>query len=177
MERGLQTAQDRGWSWGGGGGAEDRMWLRGWERSQCGDWVGDGCHSQGPFLSAAAAAWASFASHAVEGSDHKQQEAHTDSHCHDGHSGLGGLGGHCRHTGGVQCAAGLGWSPRWAPCSAPWRHSPAPKWKTWRSRPCELEASQETPSRPRVLVTRRVSELLTQPCPLWARSAGCGDLG
>lgn len=38
-------------------------------------------------------------------------------------------------------------------------------------------ASQETPSRPRALVTRRVSELLVQPCPLWACSAGCGGSG
>lgn len=52
-------------------------------------------HSRRPLLPPPAAAGAPLASHAVEGSDHEEQEAHADRHGHDGHSGLGGLGGHC----------------------------------------------------------------------------------
>lgn len=52
-------------------------------------------HSRSPLLPPPAAVGAPLASHAVEGSDHEQQEAHADGHGHDSHSSLGGLGGHC----------------------------------------------------------------------------------
>lgn len=39
-----------------------------------------------------------------------------------------------------------------------------------------LDASQDTPSRLRALVTFRVSELLIQPLPSKGGSAGCGGL-
>ena len=52
-------------------------------------------HSRSPLLPASAAAGAPLASHAVEGGDHEEQEAHADRHGHDSHSRLGGLGGHC----------------------------------------------------------------------------------
>lgn len=47
-----------------------------------------------------------------------------------------------------------------------------PKWKTWWVFPRGLEASQETPSWLKALVTFRVRELLTQPWPPGAGSVG-----
>lgn len=56
-------------------------------------------------------------------------------------------------------------------------YSRGPKWKTWLALPCELEASQETPLWLTALVTFRVRELLTQPCPPGTGSVDCGGLG
>lgn len=53
---------------------------------------------------------------------------------------------------------------------------PEPKWKTWPFLPWMLDASQDTPSRLRALVTFTISELLIQPLPSKGGSAGCGGL-
>lgn len=127
-------------------------------------------HSRSPLLPLPAAAGAPLASHAIERGDHEEQEAHADGHSHDGHSSLGGLGGHC----GDETEEAL--SAR-APCARARHHrgySPGPKWNTCRAFPWGLEASQDTPSWLRALVTFRVRELLTQPWPPGAGSAGCG---
>lgn len=131
-------------------------------------------HSRSPLLPLSAAAGAPLASHAIEGSDDEEQEAYTDGHGHDGYSGLGGLGGHCgdKTEGRSACS-----SP-----PAPWllsHHrgdSRGPKWKTCRTLPRGLEASQETPCWLMALVSFRVRELLTQPCPPGTGSVDCGDL-
>lgn len=52
-------------------------------------------HSRSPLFPLSAAAGAPLASHAIEGSNDKEQEAHADGHGHDSYSGLRGRGGHC----------------------------------------------------------------------------------
>lgn len=135
-------------------------------------------HSRSPLFPSPAAAGATLASHAVEGSDDEKQEAHADGHGHDRHAGLGSLGGHCRDgMGEEEGSAGRALSDPGAASSHPCSSSPEPKWKTCCFFPWVLEASQETPSLLRALVTFRVRELLTQPCPVRAGSAGYRCLG
>ena len=134
-------------------------------------------HSRSPLFPPLVAAGASLASHAVEGSNDKQQEAYAHGHGHDSHAGLRGLGGHCRDRMEEEGSAGGALSPHGQAPLHPCSSSPEPKWKTCCFFTWALEASQETPSLLRALVTFRVKELLTHPCPLRAGSAGCGGLG
>lgn len=136
--------------------------------------AGLGCrgHSRSPLLPLPAAAGAPLASHAVEGGDDEEQEAHADGHGHDGDAGLGGLGGHCgdRRVGARSSSPGHGPVP-------PGGHSRGPKWKTCWALPWALEASQETPRWLMALVSFRVRELLTQPWPPGTGSVDCGGSG
>lgn len=134
-------------------------------------------HSRRPLLAPLAAAGPPLASHAVEDGNDEEQEGHADGHGHDRHAGLGGLGGHCgagRRGRGQPAAHCLPRTRCWSHHSG---YSPVPKWKTWWVFPRGLEASQETPSWLKALVTFRVRELLTQPWPPGAGSVGCGGSG
>jgi hypothetical protein len=111
-------------------------------------------HSRSPLL-APAAAWATFASHAVKGGNDQKQEAHADSHSHDGHSSLGGLGSYCRDRA-REAAQPEGPGAPHTLFSPLWGYSPELKWKTCLAFPRALVASQETPSRLRALVTFKV---------------------
>lgn len=62
------------------------------------------------------------------------------------------------------------------PSCSPLRYPPEPKWNTCSILPWMLEASQDTPSRLRALVTFTIIELLLQPLPSEGVSAGCGGL-
>lgn len=83
------------------------------------------CHSQSPFFPLSARA--PLASHAIEGSNDKEQETHADGHGHDSHSSLGGLGSHCRDKTDEQGSASSALS---APCLAP----VAPPWLLTRAK-------------------------------------------
>lgn len=73
-------------------------------------------HSRSPLFPLSAAAGAPLASHAIEGSDDEEQEAHADGHGHDSHSSLGGLGSHCGDKIGEGGSASRALS---APCLGP----------------------------------------------------------
>lgn len=60
---------------------------------EIGVWMG---YSRRSLLRPSAASGAPLSSHTIEGSHHKEQEAHADSHGQDCHSSLGSLGGHCK---------------------------------------------------------------------------------
>lgn len=142
---GLRMGCSRGWAWGWG-----CVWVWGWGQEAVG--VGHGLglglrlevkselgvgvegpmevnfkvagHSRSPLLPPPAAARATLASHAIEGSNHEEQEAHADGHGHDSHSGLGSLGGHCRDRMEGQDGGG-GVSQQRPICSTP-GSSPSP---------------------------------------------------